>query len=121
VAEWVQLPDTLDIVFVQGDELKILLDFDQSLTGYTFETKIIEVLKVENGNVVEFDDAPSPNLTQTVVNLSLGTINLSLNEDQTRALELNGNYRWFMRWLSPANAGAMTRTVLSGTVTVRSP
>lgn len=121
MAEWVQLPDTLDIVFVQGDELKILLDFDQSLTGYTFETKIIEVLNVENGNVTEFAEAPSPNLTQTVVNLSLGTINLSLNEQQTQALQLGGNYRWFMRWLSPSSAGSVTRTVLSGTVTVRSP
>lgn len=121
MAEWVQLPDTLDIVFVQGDELKILLDFDQNLTGYTFETKIIEVLNVEGGNVTEFEEAPSPNLTQTVVNLSLGTINLSLNEIQTQALQLGGNYRWYMRWLSPPSAGSVTRTVLSGTVTVRSP
>jgi len=121
VAEWVQLPDTLDIVFVQGDELKILLDFDQSLTGYTFETKIIEVLAVVNGNVTDFQAAPTPNLRQTVVNLSLGTINLSLNENETQVLELGGNYRWFMRWLSPPSEGAMTRTVLSGTITVRSP
>jgi hypothetical protein len=119
VAEWVQLPDSLDIVFVQGDELKILLDFDQSLTGYEITAKIIEVLAVSNGNVTEFED--KGDFTQTVVNLANGQINLSLSEIQTSALELGGNYRWFLRWLSPPNAGAMTRTVLSGTITVRSP
>ena len=119
MAEWIQVPDTLDIVFVQGDDLTILLDFDQNLTGYTFETRLIEVLKVENGNVTEFQDAlTSSSLTQTVVNLSTGHINLSLNETQTSALTLGGNYRWYMRWT--AN-GSVTRTVLSGSVSVRSP
>jgi hypothetical protein len=119
VAEWIQLPDSLDIVFVQGDELKILLDFDQSLTDYTFETKMIKVLTIANGNVTSFEAAGD--LTQTVVNLSLGTINLSLNESQTASLDLTSSYRWFMRWLSPQSAGSVTRTVLSGSVSVRSP
>lgn len=121
MAEWIQLPDYLDIVFVQGDELKILLDFDQNLTGYTFETKVIKVLAVEGGNVTDFEPAESSTLTQTPVNLSLGTINLSLTELETGALQLGGNYRWFMRWLSPPSAGSVTRTVLSGSVSVRSP
>lgn len=118
MAEWIQLPDSLDIVFVQGDELKILLDFDQSLTGYTFETKVIKVLAISGGNVTSFEPAESSDFVQTVVNLSLGTINLSLSEPQTSVLQLGGNYRWFMRWMSP---DGVTRTVLSGSVTVRSP
>ena len=93
-----------------------MLDFDQNLTGYTFETKIIEVLNVAGGNVTDY--AVTVSFTQTVVNLSTGHINLSLQETQTAALSLGGNYRWFMRWFSPDQ---VTRTVLSGTVTVRSP
>lgn len=116
MAIWSQVPDTLDFLFVQGDELKVLLDFDQDLTGYTFETKIIEVTGVAGGNVTSFNEVVS--FTQTPVNLSTGHINLSLQELQTAAMSLGGNYRWFMRWFSPDQ---VTRTVLSGTVTVRSP
>jgi hypothetical protein len=116
VAQWLQIPDTLDIVFVQGDEVNILLDFDQDLSGYAFETKIIRVIQVSGGNVTEFEDAMS--FTQTPVNLATGHLNLSLQEPQTATLLLGGNYRWFMRWFSDSQ---VTRTVLSGTVTVRSP
>lgn len=110
------LPDTLDIVFVQGDELNVLLDFDQSLTGYQFEAKLIRVLAVSGGNVTNYEVVYD--FTQTVVDLSLGKVNLSLTEVQTAALALGGNYRWFFRWVAP---GIVTRTVLSGTVSVRSP
>jgi len=110
------LPDTLNLVFVQGDELSVLLDFDIDLTGYTFEAKIIKVLVLEGGNVLQYEDEVS--FTQTPVDLSEGTINLSLQENQTAALDLNVPYRWFMRWVAP---GTITRTVLSGTVSVVSP
>lgn len=110
------LPDTLDFVFVQGDEFNVELDFDVDLTGYTFETKIIQVLAVSGGNVTSFSDATT--FTQTPINLSTGRLNLSLTETQTSALTLGGNYRWFFRWVAP---GVVTRTVLSGTVSVRSP
>lgn len=116
MAAWVQIPETLDIVFVQGDELKILLDFEADLSGYTFETKIIQVLAFSGGNVTDFDEVVS--FTQVPVNLATGHLNLSLQEAQTAALTLGGNYRWFMRWFSPDQ---VTRTVLSGAVTVRSP
>jgi hypothetical protein len=110
------LPDTLNIVFVQGDELSVLLDFDQDLTGYTFETQIILVLNVSGGNVTEFE--PVVSFTQTPVDLASGQINLSLTETQTSALQLGAPYRWFMRWVAP---GLVTRTVLSGSVAVVSP
>lgn len=110
------LPDTLDLEFVRGDELNLLLDFDQSLTGYSFETKIIQVLTVSNGNVTSSLDIVD--FTQTVVSLANGQINLSLDETVTGALDLGGNYRWFMRWVAP---GVKTRTVISGAVSVRSP
>lgn len=110
------LPDTLNFSFVRGDEFSVLLDFDQNLTGYTFETKIIRVLEISGGNVTQFENVQD--FTQTVVNLSAGEINLSLNETQTESLQLGVPYRWFMRWVSP---GLVTRTVLSGSVSVTSP
>lgn len=116
MATYEVLPDTLDIAFVRGDELNILLDFDQNLTSYTFETKIIKVLTVSGGNVTSSLDIVD--FTQTIVSLANGQINLSLDESVTQALELGGNYRWFMRWVAP---GIKTRTVLSGAISVRSP
>lgn len=110
------LPDTLDIVFIQSDELSLLLDFDVDLTGYVFETKIILVLEIQGGNVTDFEDVMS--FTQTPIDLSAGQINLSLTESQTGSLQLGAPYRWFMRWVAP---GLVTRTVLSGNIVVRSP
>jgi hypothetical protein len=110
------LPDTLDLVFVQGDELNILLDFDLDLTDYTFQTRVYKVLAVANGNVTSTE--PAVTFTQTPVDLSLGKINLSLTETQTSSLSLTSNYRWLFRWIAP---GIVTRTVLSGAVSVKSP
>lgn len=116
MATYSVLPDTLDIEFVKGDELNVLLDFDQDLTGYTFETKIIKVLTVSGGNVTS--SLEIVDFTQTIVSLANGQINLSLDESVTGALDLGGNYRWYMRWVAP---GVKTRTVISGSVSVRSP
>ena len=116
MATWSQIPDVLDFVFVQGDEVKVLLDFDDNLTGYTFETKIIEVLEVIGGNVTQYEDVVD--FTQENVNLSAGQVNLSLQESVTGSLSLGGNYRWYMRWTAP---GLIKRTVLSGAISVRSP
>lgn len=111
-----QLPDTLDFVFVQGDEVSVLLDFDQDLTGYTFESRIIKVLAVVGGDVTSFENVTT--FTQTPIDLPAGKINLSLSEVQTGAMQLGENYRWFFRWVAP---GLVTRTVLSGSVVARSP
>jgi len=110
------LPDTLDIEFVGGDEVNLLLDFDQNLTGYTFETPVILVTAVVNGQVTAYQLAAT--FTQTPVDLSTGQLNLSLNETQTGSLALGSAYRWYLRWVSP---GIVTRTVLSGQVIPRSP
>lgn len=110
------LPDTLDIEFVKGDELNVLLDFDQDITGYSFETRIIRVLAVSGGNITSYENVML--FTQTPINLAAGQINLSLDETATASLDLGGPYRWFMRWVATGNR---TRTVLSGAISVRSP
>ena len=116
MATYSVLPDTLDIVFIQGDELSIELDFDQGLTGYTFQHKIVEITSVSNGGVASYADKLT--FTRTDLDLSQGRMNLSLQESQTDTLSLTGSYRWWFRWYAP---GTITRTVLSGTVSVKSP
>lgn len=111
------LPETLDLIFVSGDELSVELDFGTDLTGYTFATSIVEVLQVSGGAVIDSEEAPV-NFTITEIDIEEGRINLSLQESQTTSLELNKTYRWWFRWVAP---GIITRTVLSGSVTPRTP
>ena len=49
MATFSQLPGTLDIAFVQGDEVAIALDFDRNLTGHTIEAKIYVANVVATG------------------------------------------------------------------------
>lgn len=110
-------PDALDLLFVSGDELSVLLDFEQNLTGYQFSTGIYEVADVVNGAVV----ATTPfarNFTITPVDLSLGSLNLSLSETDTSAFDPSVTYRWYLRWVAP---GVVTRTVVAGSINVRLP
>ena len=116
MATYSVLPDTLDIVFIQGDELSIELDFDQDLTGYTFEHKIVQVTAVSGGNVTAWTYVYT--FTRTDIDLSQGRMNLSLQETQTQALTLGLAYRWWFRWKAP---GDIRRTVLSGSLSVQSP
>ena len=51
-------------------------------------------------------------------NLAAGQITIGLSESQTIALSPAIAYRWYMRWV---DGGGVTRTVLSGTVTVANP
>lgn len=110
------LPETLNIQAVSGDELTILLDFSIDLTGYQFATEIYSAITV-NGQYTG-KTVSETNFTITTVNLSEGTINLSLNETQTSSLSAGTSYRWFLRWVAP---GAITRTPLSGSLTMFNP
>ena len=56
--------------------------------------------------------------TLTVVSLVDGKINLSLQETQTMALLATDKMRWYLRWVAP---GVITRTVISGSLTVQDP
>lgn len=116
MSEYAIVPSTLNIRFVRGDEFGMLLDFDQSLTGYTFVTDVYEVASV-SGGVITRGPSLSP-FTITNVDLSAGKINLSLTETQTQSFNLAKSYRWYLRWVAP---GAVTRTVLSGSIIVGDP
>jgi len=116
MSDYAIVPSTLNIRFVRGDEFGMLLDFDQSLVGYTFVTDVYEVASVSAGVITR-----GPSLlafTITNVDLSAGKINLSLTETQTQSFNLAKSYRWYLRWVAP---GAVTRTVLSGSIIVGDP
>lgn len=116
-SEYSILPSNLNLAFVRGDEFGMLLDFDVDLSGgYTFTAPIYEVSRVLNGSVT--GGSVALNFTITSVNLASGQINLSLQENQTSTLDPSKTYRWYLRWVSPT---LVTRTVLSGAITVGDP
>lgn len=117
MATYSAMPETLDLEFVQGDELTVELDIATNLTGYTFTAKVIKVLTLSaNNKVLTYEDVFS--FTQVPVNLAVGRLNLNLNETQTGSLDLSYNYRWYLRQVSP---GGVTRTIRSGSAFPRNP
>lgn len=121
MATFTQLPGTLDISMIQGDEIEVDLDFDRDLTGYTFSNSIYVEAVLSGGGgggFVSTVGSVATSFAISIVNLSTGRINIGLSEIQTAALSPSINYRWFLRWVAP---GLVTRTVLSGTMTVSAP
>ena len=121
MATFTQLPGTLDITMIQGDEIEVDLDFDRDLTAYTFSNSIYVEAVLSGGGgggFVSTVGSVATSFAISIVNLSTGRINIGLSEIQTAALSPSINYRWFLRWVAP---GLVTRTVLSGTMTVSAP
>ena len=121
MSTYTQLPGVLDIIFTQADEITLDLDFDRDLTGYTFSNSIYVEAVLSGGGgggFVSTVGSVAKSFAISIVNLSTGRINIGLSEIQTAALSPSINYRWFLRWVAP---GLVTRTVLSGTLTVSAP
>lgn len=116
-----QLPGDMPLEFVSGDELGFLLDFSENISGYTYQAVVYEystsVTFVSPAGTVTAG-AVAATFLVTPINEAAGQINLSLTETQTASLSTSKKYRWFLRWIT--NAG-VTRTVLSGEVTVSVP
>jgi hypothetical protein len=112
LADYALLPQNLNLQFVRGDEFWFTVDADINLTGYSFSSSIYKVTNVTNGIVTGTQEVAQ--FTITPINLSLGTLNLSLQENQTAALSTTDTLRWYFRWVGP---GVVTRTVLSGKLT----
>lgn len=122
MATFSQLPGTLDITFVQGDEVAIALDFDRDLTGYTVTTAVyVAAVYAAGGGGSGFVTGVGQTAATFAIsntNLAAGQITIGLSEQQTASLSSAIAYRWYMRWV---DTGQVTRTVLSGTVTVANP
>ena len=116
MAEFSAVPQTLNLSFVRGDEFGMLFDASINLTGYSFQAVIYKVTNVVNGVAAGTEDVL--NFTITNVDLAAGQINLSLQESQTLSLNPRDRLRWYLRWVAP---GVVTRTVVSGFVTVGDP
>jgi hypothetical protein len=122
MSAFAQLPGSLDVTFVQGDEIAIALDFDRNLTGYSITTNVYVTQVFASGgggsSFVETVGATAATFGITNTNLAAGQITIGLNETQTASLSPGIAYRWFMRWI---DTGMVTRTVLSGSVAVVAP
>ena len=110
MATWTQLPGTLDLSLVKGDEVNFAVDFDANLTGYTLEAAIY------NASTPAATVVATPAIS--VTSLANGQLGIGLTETQTNALAAGGRFRWYLRWVSPGN---VTRTVISGNVSVSNP
>lgn len=101
MATYSQTPGDLDLEVGLGDDFSMLIDFDISLTGYTFESKVTK---------------PSGDVTITVTNtdLSAGQITLSLTDVQITSIGF-GRYSWYLTWTT----GSASRRVLAGDFTVK--
>lgn len=122
MATFTQLPGSLDITFVQGDEVSIALDFDRDLTGFSISAPIYvtQVFASSGGGsgAVTTVGATAATFAVSNTDLAAGKLLLGLSETQTALLSPAIAYRWYMRWV---DGGLVTRTVLSGTVTVANP
>ena len=118
-----QLPAELDLSFVKGDELSILLTIGLDLTGYTYDAKVYSLTTAAAGGGLAGGVATTAGgtvaaFTVSAISETAGTVNISLTEQQTDTLSSTGTYRWWFKAISPA---IVTRTLVSGDVTVRLP
>jgi hypothetical protein len=114
-------PAELNLITVTGDEFACALDFSIDLTNYSWTAYVFESTRTVNnafpaGIDVQGDTAQSFNVN--VTDADEGELTISLTEIQTAALSTVTTYRWLLRGVAP---GAVTRTYLSGTFTVRAP
>lgn len=116
-----QRPGALDLELVTGDEFGMVVDVDFDTTGFSWTAIVYEASTTNtfaNPTGVTTQGTTVATFTVTDVNASLGRINVGLTETQTAALLPTQTYRWFLRGVSP---GMVTRTYLSGDVTVYAP
>lgn len=95
-----QLPGTLNLEVVRGDEFATLVDFSINVTGYSFSSSIYSTITGES--------VLTP--TISVVSAASGQVNVGLSETQTSDVA-PGTYFWRLSWVAP---GSATRTALEG-------
>lgn len=99
-----QVPGTLNLQMVRGDDFSALVDFSIGLTGHTVSASMTSL--VTGNEVVPF--------SVSFASATAGQVNVSLTDAQTLALA-RGTYGWNMKWTE----GAATRTALTGFVEVQ--
>ena len=122
MAEFTQLPGELNLTFVQGDQVKVNCDFDVNITGYTVTNSVyVTNVYAAGGGGSGFVTTIGATVTtfdQTVTSAANGQILLDLPEEKSSLLTPGAGYRWYLRWV---DSSSVTRTVLSGNLTVVNP
>jgi len=93
-----QIPGKLDITATRGDDFSFALDFDISLSGYTFSAQVVTI---STGTLVP--------LTVTSTDLTLGKIGISLIKATLSGLSV-AQHHWYL----DATTGGATRRFLAG-------
>ena len=98
MANLTQTPGELNIKTTR-DNFSMLVDFDISLTGYTFDAAIVH----------KGSDVKSA-LTVTNTNLASGQITISADDSALLAIPLDKHF-WYLRW---TDGSGNVRRVLAG-------
>lgn len=121
MADFVQLPGTLNIRCVAGDELSAAVNLNRNVTGYQFATYIYSTSVTGAGGGDGTLVGIGPTVTQPtlgIVSQTAGTMIVGLSEAQTSLLTPGNPYRWFIRAVAP---GEVTRTIISGDIVTVAP
>jgi len=91
-----QIAANLDLNWMAGDELSLLLDADISFTGYTITAAVLH------------SDTTTA-MTVANTDLSAGQVTLSLTDTQTTTIG-KGYHSWYVKW----TVGGVDRKIISG-------
>ena len=98
-----QQPAKLDITISIDDDFSYLVDFDISLTGYTFSANVVKKL-----------DGSETAISIATTDLASGQITISLTDAQIAALG-EDKHKWYLTW----TVSGLSRRVLAGDFTIR--
>jgi hypothetical protein len=101
MATYSQTPGLLNIKGVVGSHFSCQLDFDTSLSGYTFDSAIV---------LQEYPTKREQPITVAVNNAGSGIITLSLTGIQTSSVGAIANKKWYLNW----TIGGIKQTILAG-------
>lgn len=121
MADFVQLPGTLNFRVTFGDEVNTAINLNRDVTGYSFSTVIYRANVQGAGGGDGAVTTIGQTITQPtvgVVSSATGELNFGLTEAQTLLLTPGVPYRWYLRAVAP---GDVTRTLISGDVVTVAP
>ena len=105
MALYEQLPGSLSLSIVSGDQFSTVVDFSINMSGYSVSSEIFSL--VDGATVVA--------MSTTFVSEALGTVSIGMTEAETGDLSV-GTYGWRLQWVAP---GSVTRTALTGLLEVK--
>jgi hypothetical protein len=105
MALYEQLPGSLSLSIVSGDQWSTVVDFDINMTSYTVSSEIYSLV----------DGVTVTAMSTAFVSAALGTVSIGMTEAATSDLSV-GTYGWRLQWLAP---GSVTRTALTGLMEVK--